>query len=57
MSARISSFRDLRVYQSACKLDLRVFIETKRWPKDEKFALIDQVRRSSRSIGANLSEA
>lgn len=57
MSDRISSFRDVRVYQAACRLDLRVFIETKRWPNEEKFALIDQVRLSSRSIGANLAEA
>jgi four helix bundle protein len=57
VSAKILSFRDLRVYQEACKLDLQVFAETKRWPKDEKFALIDQIRRSSRSIGANLGEA
>ena len=57
MSAQISSFRDLRVYQAACELDLKIFAETKRWPKEEKFALIDQIRRSSRSIGANLAEA
>jgi len=34
-----------------------VFEETKRWPREEKYALIDQIRRSSRSIGANIAEA
>ena len=57
MSGRISTFRELQVYQLACELGERIFAETKRWPREEKFALIDQIRRSSRSIGANLSEA
>jgi four helix bundle protein len=57
MSERISTFKELRVYQSACELDERIFLETKRWPTEEKFALIDQIRRSSRAIGANLAEA
>ncbi len=54
---RISTFQDLRVYQCACALDDIIFQETKKWPKEEKFALIDQIRRSSRSIGANLAES
>jgi four helix bundle protein len=54
---RISAFQDLRVYQGACALDEAVFHETKKWPKEEKFALIDQIRRSSRSIGANIAES
>lgn len=53
----IRSFKDLRVYQEACDLDELIFVETKRWPKEEKYALIDQIRRSSRSISANLAEA
>lgn len=56
-SRRIDSFRELRVYHEACQLDLAIFHETKAWPKEEKFALIDQIRRSSRSIGSNLAEA
>jgi four helix bundle protein len=55
--SRIESFHDLQVYQEACALDYSVFLETKAWPSDEKFALVDQVRRSSRAIGANLAEA
>ena len=57
MSERISTFRELQVYQLACVLDERIFFETKRWPPEEKFALVDQIRRSSRSIGANLAES
>src|SRR5450759_1480766 len=54
---KIESFRDLQSYQKACALDYAVFLETRHWPAEEKFALVDQVRRSSRSIGANLAEA
>jgi four helix bundle protein len=57
MSERINSFKDLQVYQLACVLDEKIFEETRLWPKDEKFALIDQVRRSSRAIGANIAES
>ena len=57
MSERINSFMELRVYHDACALDLAVFEISKSFPRDEKFALIDQVRRSSRSIGANMAEA
>jgi four helix bundle protein len=57
MSERISTFKELQVYQLACVLDEKIFVETKQWPSDEKFALIDQIRRSSRSIGANLAES
>jgi four helix bundle protein len=56
MSERINRFEELHVYQDACTLDEAIFRETKKWPKEEKFALIDQVRRSSRSIGANIAE-
>jgi four helix bundle protein len=57
MAGKIESFRDLEAYREACKLDDSVFLETRHWPAAEKFALIDQVRRSSRSVGANLAEA
>ena len=57
MSERINSFRDLRVYEEACGLDLAVFTESKGFPKEELYSLTDQVRRSSRSIGANIAEA
>jgi four helix bundle protein len=57
MGERISSFEDLRVYQEACALDYAIFIETKHFPKEEMYSLTDQIRRSSRSIGANISES
>ncbi len=57
MSERINSFRDLRVYAEACELDYAIFETTKAFPKEELYSLTDQVRRSSRSIGANIAEA
>jgi four helix bundle protein len=50
-------FRDLDVYQRAMSLVLRMFELTKQFPAEEKYALTDQVRRSSRSVCANLAEA
>jgi four helix bundle protein len=57
VSERINSFQDLRVYYEACALDLAIFKATKSFPREEMFSLTDQVRRSSRSVGANISEA
>ena len=57
MGEIISSFKDLRVYTLAFELQQEVFELTKSFPKEERYALIDQIRRASRSIGANLSEA
>jgi len=51
------SFRDLLVYQKARELQREVFLISRTFPKDEKFSLTDQIRRSSRSIGANIAEA
>lgn len=53
----IRHFSDLIVWQKAFDLGLRVYEFSKRWPPEEKFALIDQVRRSSRSVSANICEA
>jgi four helix bundle protein len=57
VSKRIDSFFDLRVYQAACSLDHAIFVESKKFPREEMYSLTNQVRRSSRSIGANISEA
>jgi len=54
---KIESFRELIVYQKAFELQQAIFIITKTFPKEELFSLTDQIRRSSRSIGANLAEA
>jgi four helix bundle protein len=50
-------FRDLDVYQNAIARVIEVFERTKEFPKDEKFALTEQMRRSSRSVCANIAEA
>lgn len=49
-------YRDLKVYQLAYKLAMEIFEETKRYPIEEKYSLTDQIRRSSRSIPANIAE-
>jgi four helix bundle protein len=50
-------FRDLIVYQKSYKLAMEIFEITKTYPKEEKYLLIDQIRRSSRSVPANIAEA
>lgn len=50
-------FRQLIVYQKAFKLALEIFEITKSFPPEEKFSLVDQIRRSSRSVCANVGEA
>jgi four helix bundle protein len=50
-------FRELDVYQGAMSLVMRVFELTEQFPARERYALTDQVRRSSRSVCANLAEA
>ena len=57
MTERIVSFRELKVYRAAFELQQQIFEITRSFPKDETFSLTDQMRRSSRSIGANLAEA
>lgn len=52
----MQGFRDLKVYQSAYKLAMEIFEVSKAFPKDERFSLTDQIRRSSRSIAANIAE-
>jgi four helix bundle protein len=55
--AHAESFRDLIVYQKSRKLAKEIKEITQSFPRDEKFSLVDQVRRSSRSIGANIAES
>ena len=51
------SFRDLIVYQKARVVAKRIFEITKRFPREEMYSLTDQARRSSRSVGAQITEA
>lgn len=57
MSERISSFQELRVYGESCELDYAIFVISKPFPREEMFSLTDQMRRASRSVGANIAEA
>lgn len=54
---QINSFRDLIVFQKAYELSMEIFELTKVFPKEEKYSLTDQIRRSSRSICTNISES
>jgi four helix bundle protein len=51
------SFRDLLAYQLARQLTKDIFELSKRFPREEMYSLTDQIRRSSRSIGAQVAEA
>ena len=53
----LKHFRDLEVYQKAFKMAMDIFKITKSFPIEERFSLVDQIRRSSRSVCANLAEA
>jgi hypothetical protein len=53
----IRHFRDLEVYQNALETGLRVYERNKKFPDEERYALTDQIRRSSRSVCSNIAEA
>jgi four helix bundle protein len=55
--AKIRSHRDLEVYQIAFRTAMEIFELSKRFPREEMYSLTDQVRRASRSVCANLTEA
>ncbi len=55
--AAAKSFRDLKVYQASRDAALRIFLTTKSFPREERYALTDQIRRSSRAIKAMIAEA
>ena len=57
MKKEYKGFRDLRVYQLSYQLAVEIYELTKQFPKEEKYSLTDQIRRSSRSVPANISEA
>ena len=54
---QIKSAKDLIAYQTAYQLAIEIYRLSKVWPSEEKYSLIDQIRRSSRSVCANLREA
>ena len=53
----VRSHRDLEVYRLAFDSAMKVFEVSKTFPKEERYSLTDQIRRSSRSVCANLTEA
>ncbi len=55
-SPRAKSFKDLLVYEKAHQTSQTIFEISKRFPKEETYSLTDQIRRSSRSIGAQIAE-
>ncbi|HEY9618118.1 MAG TPA: four helix bundle protein [Microcoleaceae cyanobacterium] len=53
----IKSHEDLAIYQMAFEAAMQIFLLTKAFPAEERYSLTDQIRRSSRSVCANLAEA
>ena len=53
----IRSHRELRVWQAAMDAGMSVYTVSKSFPAEERYSLTDQLRRSSRSVAANISEA
>ena|SRR3990167_8934788 len=53
----IKSVRDLEVYKIAFETAMEIYNISKEFPQEEKYSLIDQIRRSSRSVCTNLAEA
>lgn len=57
MAEKILTHEELDVYQKAFKAAMSIFALTKSFPREEIYSLTDQIRRSSRSVCANLAEA
>ncbi len=54
---KISHFRELDVYRKSFETAMTIFEISRTFPPEEKFSLVDQIRRSSRSVCSNLAEA
>lgn len=57
MADRIQTHTDLNVYRDAFDTAMEIFQISKSFPQEERYSLTDQIRRSSRSVSANLAEA
>ncbi len=53
----VENYRDLKVYQAAIEFQQALFKVSKKFPKEEVYSLTDQIRRSSRSVGASIAES
>jgi len=54
--SRYNGYKDLKAYKLSYDLAMEIFEITKNYPKEEKYSLVDQIRRSSRSVAANIAE-
>lgn len=57
MADKLRKHQDLLVYKKALEASMRTFDLSKSFPKEETYSLTDQIRRSSRSVSANIAEA
>ena len=57
MPTKIMNHTELQVFQKAFEIATKIFEISKKFPKEETYSLTDQIRRSSRSVCANLAEA
>lgn len=57
MSKLVKTYKDLDVYQMAFDGAMKIYEITKKFPKEEKYSLTDQIRRSSRSVCSNIAES
>jgi four helix bundle protein len=53
----VQRFEELRVYQQGFDAAMQIYEESRSWPSEERYSLTDQIRRSSRSVCANIAEA
>ena len=53
----VTDFKGLRVYQAAMQASMEIYRVSEEWPREERYGMTDQVRRSSRSVCANIGEA
>ncbi len=56
MRRKIESFRDLEIWQRSIRLVKRIYTVTKGFPRDERYGLISQMRRSAVSVPSNMAE-
>ena len=55
--AYVKSFKELEVYKLSREVSWEIFQKSKFFPAEEKYSLTDQIRRSSRAVGAQIAEA
>jgi four helix bundle protein len=53
----VESFKDLTVYKLSREVSTEIYNLSKQFPREEKYSLTDQIRRASRSVGAQIAEA